>query len=520
MSAPTSTRAPIAPTPTARSSDWVARAWQDRRLALLAATGLVVAVALVTAWWTPRGPLTTVEALVSMIGAVLLGIAVGLLLGTRWAMLAAPLAYAAVFELARIGTAGPTVDAIQWTTMIGILALVVGRGIHGLLVLLPMVVGAGWGVWLARRRGHPTAPAPGAVGRVALILVSLLVLVMGVGIARPASTAPILGPDGQPLAGSIAEFETVRIGGVDQVLMLRGRSVDNPVLLYLAGGPGGTDIGAMRDDVGLEQDFVVVTWEQRGTGKSYASSIDPVEDLTLAQAVDDTIAVTDHLRERFGVDKVFLVANSWGTIPSTLAAQRAPDRFAAYVGTGQMVDNRLTDQMFYEDALAWAEQEGNDDLAATIRAAGPPPYEDLTRYQVTVGYEHQWNAYPGVEDLNEMPFNTFVPETTWMERINAMRAMLDVNFFVYPQLQDHDFREDVPALDVPVVMVIGEHEARGRSVLARDWFDQLDAPDKQLVVVEGAGHRPSFEDPAGFSQLMREVATAVPAASVDAASAG
>ena len=136
------------------------------------------------------------------------------------------------------------------------------------------------------------------------------------GIARPASTAPILGPDGQPLAGSIAEFETVRIGGVDQVLMLRGRSVDNPVLLYLAGGPGGTDIGAMRADVGLEQDFVVATWEQRGTGKSYASSIDPVEDLTLAQAVDDTIAVTDHLRERFGVDRVFLVANSWGTIPS------------------------------------------------------------------------------------------------------------------------------------------------------------------------------------------------------------
>ena len=94
---------------------------------------------------------------------MLLGLAVGLLLGTRWAMLAAPLAYAAVFELARIGTAGPTVDAIQWTTMIGILALVVGRGIHGLLVLLPMVVGAGLGrvAGAAARPPDRAGPGPG-----------------------------------------------------------------------------------------------------------------------------------------------------------------------------------------------------------------------------------------------------------------------------------------------------------------------------------------------------------------------
>ena len=504
----TATLAP--PSAATAAPGWLDRAWQDRRMALAAALGLVVVAALATAWLTPRGPLTTVEALVSMVLAVGLGVSVGLLLASRWAMLLAPAAYVAVFELARIGTAGPTVDAIQWTSMLGLMALVVGRGVHGLLVLLPMVLGAGWGVWLAHRVGHPAAPTPGIAGRIALVVLSLVVAGMGAAIARPASTAPILGPDGEPLAGSIAEFETVQIGGVDQVLMIRGHSVDDPVLLHLAGGPGGTDIGAMRDDVGLEQDFVVVTWEQRGTGKSYASSIDPVEDLTLEQAVADTLAVTDHLRERFGQEKVFLTANSWGTIPSTLAVQRAPERFHAYVGTGQMVNNRLTDQMFHADALAWAEETGNDDLAATIRDAGPPPYEDLTRYQVTVGYEHQWNAYPGVEDLNEMPFNTFVPETTWMERINATRAMLDVNFFVYPQLQDHDFRDDVPALEVPVVMVLGEHEARGRAVLARDWFDRLEAPEKQLVVVEGAGHRPSFEDPSGFAELMRDVADRAP----------
>ena len=70
--------------------------------------------------------------------------------------------------------------------------------------------------------------------------------------------------------------------------MIRGKNIDNPILLYLAGGPGGTDLGAMRADTTLEQDFVVVTWEQRGAGKSY-SALDPVEFASvMSRILDDT----------------------------------------------------------------------------------------------------------------------------------------------------------------------------------------------------------------------------------------
>lgn len=34
-------------------------------------------------------------------------------------------------------------------------------------------------------------------------------------------------------------------------------------------------------------------------------------------------------------------------------------------------------------------------------------------------------------------------------------------------------------VDVPVYLVIGRHEARGRVVPAQEWFDVLDAPAKQ-----------------------------------------
>jgi len=323
-------------------------------------------------------------------------------------------------------------------------------------------------------------------------------------VARPATTHPIVGTDGAPLPGSIAELVTVPLGGHDQALMIRGRSSDSPVLLYLAGGPGGTDLGAMRADTGLEQHFVVVTWDQRGTGKSYPA-LDPVETLTLEQMVADTVELTHYLRDRFDEDKIYLVGNSWGTILGVLAVQQHPELYHAYVGTGQMVSPRETDVMFYEDTLAWAEKGGNAELVATLQQSGPPPYDNLLDYEPVISYEHDWNPYPELDGSKEMPFNLFVPENSLMDRINGMRGLLDTYSVLYPQLQDIDFRGDVPSLDVPVYVVTGAHEARGRAVLAQEWFDRLDAPYKEMVTFEHSGHRPPFEEPAAFVSVMTRV---------------
>jgi len=479
--------------------------WSDWRIGPAVAVGVATGAGLISAWLTPRGPVTTAQALASMAAALVIGVAAGLVMGSRWSLLVTPVVFAVVFELARLGIDGPTVDGIHLGSTYGVIAFVLGRLVHGVLVLAPMILGTIYGVWLAGRLGREGSAAPGVVGWVLIGAATLALVAVAVLVARPATTHPILGPDGQPLPGSIAELITVPIGGHDQAMMIRGRSTDNPVLLYLAGGPGGTDLGAMRADVGLEQAFVVITWDQRGAGKSY-SALDPVETLTVEQTVADTIEVTNYLRDRFDEDKIYLVGNSWGTILGVLAVQQHHELFHAYVGTGQMVSLRETDIMFYEDTLAWAERTGNDGLAETLRRNGPPPYENLLDYEPAVfSHEHDWNAYAEYDASKAMPFNLFVPENTVMDRINGMRGLLDTFSVLYPQLQGIDFRSDVPSLDVPVYMVIGEHEARGRAVLANEWFDMLEALSKEMIVFEHSGHRPLFEEPAAFASVMTRI---------------
>ena len=476
---------------------------------LLATAAVAAAAGAVVAQLEPRGPATQVQALASIAGSVALGSALGALSGTRWSIAVAPAAFVAGFEAMRLGvlgTPGPTVDTFSPGSMYGLIAIAVGRGVAGVLLLWPLAVGAGLGVTFApgsdagRRRLGVGSIAAGGVGLLSVAVLAAL-------FSRSATTAPILAAERTADPSSIAELVEVPLGGGTQTVMLRGRSVDNPVILYLAGGPGGTDLGAMRADTGLESDFVVATWDQRGTGHSYAA-LEPTRTFTLDRMVQDTIELTDWLRERFDEPRIHLVGNSWGSILGALAARRAPDRYHAFVGTGQMVSVTETDRAFWEDTLAWARSAGQTDLVATLQSNGPPPYprDRMLDYEPALSHEHDWNAYPELDLGREMPEILFVPEYDLMDRINGFRGLLDTLDVLYPQLQHLDLRVSAASLDVPVYVVLGAHEARGRAEPARDWYEQLEAPSKELVIFEHSGHRPQFEEPAAFVTLMRRVA--------------
>lgn len=481
---------------------------------------------LVLAWAMPRGPMTSAQSLAALGLGAGLGVLVGWLLASRWAALVAPAAFGAAFEIGRIGAVGPTVDAIRLDGFYGLLALVVGRGFDVLVIALPMVVGAFWGAALARREHRPTAgTAAGTEAeeaqavpkgsrlwlltrRSSLVLASLLVVGLGAALARPASTDPILGADGEPLPGSIAELTAVPIGGHDQWIMLRGHDVEAPVLLFLEGGPGGTALGSMRyAGQQLEQHFTVATWDQRGTGKS-ASALEPRETLTLDQAVSDTIEVTEYLRERFDEERIYLLGSSWGTTLGTLAVQARPDLFHAYIGSGQMVDQQETDQLMYAESVAYAQRAGDTAFAQQLATIGPPPYTDMLAYPVAIASNPEWHDFthgPDHDARSTYPANLLVEEYTLTEQVRSAAALIDTFAVMYPQLQDVDFRRDVPRLDVPVFVVEGAHEAPGRAVLATEWFEQLSAPSKQLVTFGSSGHTPHLHEPGRFAAYLSDV---------------
>ncbi|HZA73547.1 MAG TPA: alpha/beta hydrolase [Propionibacteriaceae bacterium] len=487
----------------------------DKRLAWGLALLVAVGYGLVAGWWTPRGPMSTFEGLSAMGLALLVGSVAGFVLRTRWAMLVAPVTFVVVFELARLGASGPTVDGIHLGSEYGVMAFALGRGVHALLALLPMVLGAALGAALARRRlstGRSQRGFLSGLGvwlrRGVALATGLVLVALAAFVARPATTDPIVDADGQAVPGSVAELTRVEIGGHDLALMIRGRSDQNPVLLFLAGGPGGSELGAMRrHSEELEDDFVVATFDQRGTGKSY-DQLDPADSLTLDRAVADALEVTNYLRDRFGKDQIYLAGQSWGSLLGVLAVQRQPELYSAFVGVGQMVSPKETDQIFYRDTLAWARETGNTDLVDTLTSSGPPPYENMLDYESALSYELEVYPYSHAgnsEGSGQMGENILVEEYTLLEQAHVFAGVMDTFSVLYPQIQDIDFRTQATSLDVPVYLAQGAHEARGRAEPAQQWFDLLQAPSKKLVTFDTSGHRPLWEQPAEFHDLMTTV---------------
>ena len=482
------------------------RFWVRRYLPIVTAMLVAIVAGIVIGITMPRGPVDSVDGLILLFGSIVAGFAAGFAFRSQWAALLAPMLTLVTFEIIRRNESGPSVDGIRLDTMFGIIGLVVGRGIFVLVSLFPMAIAAIYGVWAARAvmlggRATPSTRRWRRWGsRVLLGTATLAVLGLAVLLARPASVPAVTDANGQPIDGSIAEITPIQLGGYEQWIEIRWASPDNPVILYLNGGPGQSDLALSRALLEpLHQDFTVVGWDQRGAGKSYASL--DAETLTLESIVNDTIDLTNYLRDRFGQEKIFLLTESWGSVPGILAVQQQPELYYAYLGSGQMVNPQLTDQRIYDDLLAYADANKESGMAAKLRENGPPPYDDIWANAYMV------QNYSLIEDDYDPPqayidrgeesgvgfWGIMGSEYTLIDKANVIRGLLDMAAVMYPQIQDIDFRTQATVLEVPVYIFDGEHELSGRRALAHEWFAMLDAPIKHMYTFENAGHAAAFE---------------------------
>lgn len=323
-----------------------------------------------------------------------------------------------------------------------------------------------------------------------------------------ATTPPITDENGRPLEGSIAVLERVPLNGSQQWISIRGKDTSKPILLFLAGGPGGSQLSTERFALGgLEDDFVVVNWEQPGAGKSY----DAVKrsTITVERYIEDAHALVLLLRERFGQDKVYLLGESWGSALGILLVQRYPELFAAFIGTGQMVAFTENDLICYNFAMDWARERGDSDKIAKLEKQGPPPYynKDVAWKQITYladTYAYM-NQNPQISDNGTNTFRDLAaPEYGLYDKVAWFLGIVDTLGIVYPQLWDIDFRTQAAKLDVPVYFLIGRHDINAPVELTEEYYNLLEAPHKELVWFENSGHNPWVSESARFMQVIRE----------------
>lgn len=474
-----------------------------RRLRLGARLGLAAGVAavgaVITGWATPHGPYTTSQALLTMVVGGVTGIAAGVVARARSAIALAPAAFALMYEL------------VVWPhTSIGSADWIITRAFLGLVGTAPTIVGATFGVALARRADGTERRRHGwslvnVVARRAIAGASTLALgALAVAVARPADPGPIRAANGEPAVGGLVQKIRVEINGVDQGMFIEATNPENPVLLVLHGGPGMPEHWLTeRYPTGLERHFTVVWWEQRGAGLSYTPAIDPAT-MTIPQFVADTLDVTRYLLDRFDRDQLYLLGHSWGSFIGLQAVEQAPELYAAYVGVGQVVHQIESEQLAYDHALDHFEQVGDQRMVDRLRAAPPGTTAPLPNDYMKLRDEYMHRAGIGtMHDMRSVVSGIFIPslrshDYTIVEKVNLWRGKIDARraeLGLWDTMLTTDMRRTVPAVDVPVYFFHGKYDYTCAQPLAADYLNRLDAPVKRFYTFEHSAHSPLFEEP-------------------------
>src|SRR5215471_17993189 len=167
----------------------------------------------------------------------------------------------------------------------------------------------------------------------------------------------------------------VEIGGIQQWITVRGEDRANPVLLILHGGPGAA-LSAVSFALfpGLERHFTVAHWDQRGAGRTFGrNGRHGSGDVTITRMTRDGIEVAEHLCARLGKPRIYLCGISWGSVLALGMVGDRPDLFAAYVGTGQIVDMLGGERFAYRTLLTRAREGGQKTAISALELIGPPP---------------------------------------------------------------------------------------------------------------------------------------------------
>jgi len=321
---------------------------------------------------------------------------------------------------------------------------------------------------------------------------------------------------------SLAALEKISLGGINQWISIRAKNVQDPILLYLHGGPGTPVMPLFRHfQAPLEDHFIVVQWEQRGAGKSFSWRI-PKESMTIEQFISDLHELILLLCKRFNKEKICLIGHSWGSALGLMAVQRYPQLFHAYVGVGQASNTVEIEKRMYQFVLNKSEELDDKKAVKTLKKIGPPfegmqpPYADFYKG----GYLSKMKVYGFVAKYGGVIYNfkghgslvkyflkylpLLKPEYTLFDLIKIMQG----NFFstrtMMKELLTINLPEQVPELQVPIYFLIGRHDHNLSAELAKDYFDLLKAPKKEFIWFEKSAHAPNGEEATKFNKIIIE----------------
>lgn len=257
-------------------------------------------------------------------------------------------------------------------------------------------------------------------------------------------------------------------------LYYRTIGVGEPVVV-VHGGPGMEHSYLLPWLEPLGQTYRLILYDQRALGRS-TGELDPT-----SISMDRFIADLDAVRELAGVERMNLLAHSWGGLLATMYALEHPERVRALILVSPVEPGQRYARETQERQQA---RRSPDDDAAIDSLAGSEGFARGDRETLSRLFHHVFRgtfADPGRADSLRLDFTR-----------RTARQGRDVAALLMGPLANLDLWDALAGLTVPVLIVHGDRDPIPVA-MAQEMADRL--PDARLEVLTDAGHFPFIESP-------------------------
>lgn len=306
-------------------------------------------------------------------------------------------------------------------------------------------------------------------------------------------------------------METVEIGGIKQCLYFRGQDINNPVILFLHGGPGTSEMAMLHTfQYDWEGAFTVVHWDQRQVGKTYLANDAELVAKTMSfnSVLEDAWEVTQYIQNKLGKDKIVVLGQSWGSVLGTALVQTHPESFSAYIGVGQVINMKENERVGFEKVLEKAKEARNDKDITALEALMPYTAEEYSkevyRKIMTVrGYQTKYGLASGME-LGSVISTGLSP----YYNLNELRTFfVDIGTLqqeIMKYLLNYDAHDYGTTYEMPVFYLIGENDYQAPITLSEAFFTEIESPYKRFFCIPDARHMTMSENKTDFTRVLLE----------------
>ena len=301
---------------------------------------------------------------------------------------------------------------------------------------------------------------------------------------------------------SISELKKVDINGENLEVMIRGSNRNNPVIIFVHGGPCCSEIPYVRKyQENLEKDFTIVHYDQRGSGKSYEFWED-YSMVTAAAHMDDLIALTEYIKEYLGKKQVILIGHSYGTYIATLSVAQRPDLYQAYVGIGQMSNTIESELSSLEKCITAAENEKDARYLKSLETAISGGESIIPRNYIR---KYGFAARKIDDNADYLKGFVFGPEYNLIDAVRFYSASVKYQDVLIKEALDNPITEIVTEINIPVYFVMGKYDGMTSPETAENYLCNMTGEGtKEFILFDESAHYPQFEEEEKFYQWMKK----------------